>query len=649
MASGLSQQTTQYLSTYGKASATTSRFQILGDGRVMYPLQASGSMYDGSWAPHKLESGGTLIKNMIARGSALYAFGAPQDPGVGTLAVRLGVSTPSGGNVCANNVNYAFVHSTQRLDAGVHFTYMCGGEAVLQNTNGPNFGASIEQFTTNVGGTVTAAASGTTLTGAGTTFTTAALTASYAYVPSLNAISAGDLIKIIDGTNTYWHRIKLVTSDTVLQVYPALVGSGTAGRSYQIWRSGYGSYSRVVPIYNSNTGGTAPQSFFNYYAGLNKSVAFPGTIQCFTREASGAAVSQHFTCPQNSAAQDIKAVDVAYYKQFLLYGYGGAISWSVAGFPTSFTTGFGGTDFPAGNVSVVAADDQFISFEMLGDQLVAFFKNSAWQVQATGSVPEFSFYRLPMTVGPSLPPTSDVQTGFFTHQRSTVSTRNYVFYYSDRGLMQYASGTFDSVAAPILRDMNVDELGLGYSLGFDPETNTVVMWTYSDVSQKGFFYNIPEQSWSQMRGSGVGVLTPGMSGVYNFANNGSSLMFYNPTTETINTWDGGAGAPLTNAAGGAFYGWKWSSVVAAVGDQYAGFQPTGIQIDGNVQSTAIWSLLGGKTPYNLITLASGTVQTQDNRILLSGKFDMPFLQVQLQDTNWGYVVGANLYADGLGK
>lgn len=625
----------------------------------MYPVPASGSLYDSTWPPHKIPTGAAAEAiNLLGNGLASYALAAT-DPGFSTMAIRLAVAGASGGNVLAT-LNYpGQVWGTQRLDAGVHYTFVANGEPVYRDTNAatPQYGASSEPLTPTAT-TVTVTNGLTTITASGNAFGTGdailnagTYAAYHAAAPSLNFLRPGDIIRITDGGSSYYHRIASITSRTVAEIYPAYAGAGGAGKAYTLLRAGYASHSKIVPIYNSANG-----LFYNYYVGSDLSNAFPGTLMAFTREASGAVASTHFVAPQtnNGAGAnvlDIQATDLAYYKTFLLYGYGGAISWSKAGFPTSFTTAFGADDFPATNVTVVANDDQFISFEYLGDQVIAIFKNSVWQVQATGSVPEFTFYRLPTVLGAYMPPIQDLQTAYFQHYRPSCSARSKIFYFSTRGLVQYAGSTFDTVSVPITADIQTNDLGTGYYTVWDSSNNVVVLGGTSNPTNNAYLYDITNQNWSRIKmGSpnGIGNNSEAFSSVDDASFRGLYLTYYDQSGEKINAISQGAGNPFTQT-GGAVCNWRWTTPVVSMGDVYRGFQFAGFQVDGNVNSTCTWTQYGGKTPYSMTVRDSGTVSSTDNRLLLGKKIDDAFVQISLADNRWCELVGVNIYTTGRGK
>ena len=624
-------------------------------------------MFDPATAPHKVVSGAVLdialnggIQNMIANGDSLFAYGGYGGGNdiLSPVALRLGVSGTSGGNVLSSLNEYGYVWATQRLDAGSHYSYFCNGEACYQDTNATSsqLGASSETFKPTAT-TVTVTNGSPTVTASGNAFGSGDATlinatpppgTNYGYTPSLNQVMPGDLILITDGANKYFHRVTNVISRTVLTIYPNYAGTGGAGKSYSLYRTGYGSYSRIVPIYNSSNG-----LFYNYYAGLYASNTFPGTIQCFTREASGAASSSHFTCPQNGASQDIKAADIVYYKSYLLYGYGSTVSWSVAGFPTSFTTGFGSTDFPATNVTVVANDDQFISFELVGDQLIAFFKNSIWEVQATGSVPEFNFYRIPEPVGALLWSTAATQTNYLVYRRPTVSARNSVYYHSHTGLMQLSGRQTQNVATPAVR-ATWQQLGnetMNPGLFWEPSTNTV--WSTvpksTNSSDYGFVYNADANTWqiydsANSTATSSGQIVRGTSALPTVDNFG--VFFYDGSGEKIRQLDPTVGAPYAVGLGTAK--WVWRTPIVSTGDEYGGFLIAGFQLDGNYGS-ASFTVYAGKTPYIMSSVQTGTVTQSGNRVLFGRKLDDAFVQIEFSGNTWATISACNLYPEGRGK
>ena len=652
---------------YGQVGSDLERFDIAGDPRRMYPVSAAGSMYDESVPPHKIVAGSVLAPqgtagvgsvNMITNGQVLVPFG--KKVGIASqVAVRLGVSGGVGGNVLSTLNEYGFIWATQRLDAGAHYTYMANGEAAYQDTNAgtPQYGASSESLTpTATTVTVTNGLTSCTASGAAFGVGDAVLPpATYAaYTPSKNRLWVGDIIRIVDGANAYYHRVANVNSATSITLYPAWAGATGGGKSYTLLRSGHGSYSRVVPIYNSANG-----LFYNYYAGLHASTSFPGTIQCFTREASGAAASTHFTCPQNTAAQDISAVDIAYYKSFMLYGYLGSISWSVAGFPTSFTTGFGATDFPATNTTVVANNDQFISFEYVGEKLIAVFKDSIWEVQPTGSVPEFEFYKFPEPVGAQLVSKNATQTAYKIYRRPSASGRACVYYNSNIGILRIVGSTAENISMPIRAHMPMS-LITGYSPGlfWEQSTNSLFCTVDSGTnnSDYGFIYCDDSDSWSiynpanttwasgdqKVRGSSA---IPQDTGFCVFYYNGAD------SQEAISQLDNSTGAPFRFNPTNTF--WEWSSPVVSMGDAYRDFQFAGFQLDALLTTSVTFYVYGGPTPYGFTLRQTGTIGgasgASTNRQLFGSKIDDAFVQIKITGDSWAALVGANIYAVGRGK
>jgi hypothetical protein len=263
-------------------------------------------------------------------------------------------------------------------------------------TNAVQTPVASEPFTT--AGTVTMAI-GTTVVGAGTAWTTDVLTGPYGVTPNQNKILRGDVLQVLVSAGRYFYfRITVVTNATHLEVWPPLTAGNAAigaGKTYKILRTGYNSYSRVLGFNTPQGSG----DIYYYYCGNLGSSGVPnrGTIQCAAKIFPNTYFT-HFMAPQltdtaGAAVGDMLADDLIYYKGFILYGAGPSISWSAPGAPN--TLPFATTDFPAKNISIVDATSNFVSLEYLGDQLVAFFEESMWLVTATGSVPEFAFYKLP--------------------------------------------------------------------------------------------------------------------------------------------------------------------------------------------------------------------------------------------------------------
>jgi hypothetical protein len=536
----------------------------------------------------------------------------------------------------------------QEQNAQVAYVIANGEFAFQDTTTGANhYGAASETFASP--GTVTVVNGNSTITGALTTFTTSTLNVGYAYVPSLNKVVPGDIIEIVNGGLSQYYRITAITDATHLAVFPNYQAGGAAGLSYTLRRCGYGSWSR--PVRSTPGAGSNPL----YYAG-NVVIGLPdGRVAGTINNVNGGA---HFTCPQTSATLDIQAVDVAYYKSFLLYGFGTAISWSVAGFPTSVATGFGATDFPAGNITVVAPDDDFVCFEYIGDQLVALFRNSIWLIVPTGSIPEFSFYRLPAETGALLRGTIDAQLNGtpLSFTRPSCSGEAAAYFVSRRGLEALRGGVSTSLSAPV--DSYDFPAGDQSSiLSWDDSTASVV-WADA-AGGRCLIYRAQFDNW----------------------------IVYDKTA--LGTVKGIAGSARINAAGGGYYQdwyrafsvgywnakrvhlsasqierelvvssstpWTWASPLVSVSELYDKFKFGGFTVWGRgpaglSPANLTWTIYAGSSPYNVTVRGTGTFDYSlgsrafDQRI--GSTIDEAWIGVVLTGSNWIELAGVALWDAG---
>jgi hypothetical protein len=654
----------------------------------MYPVGAAGGLHSIQKLGQKILSGsvysyfttsGTAIgtvdvfgcTNLLSNGDALYAYGAPLTIAAGIFAQRLGVTTNSGGNVATIFPGeYGVVVSNIKAGQDGLYTLLYNGEAIYRGTDPTvdQLGSSKENFTTLAAGTITFSNAGTTVVGVGTTFTTASLTAAGKYpgyvgnLPSDTLLRPGDIIKVQNtaGTLFSYHRITVITDATHLTVTPAFPFAGAAV-PYTLMRTGYGSWSNVVTIFDGSG------NYYNYYAGNTLNYANVGTIECFTRPLAGG--SEHFMAPQTVTAgganvADIKAVDIAYYKGFLLYGARGAISWSVAGFPTSLTltAPFGATDFPAANISGIDNGDLFFGFQWLGDQLIALFEKSAWEIRATGIVPEFEFFKLPEPVGvlvnsygtlsgtPGIPNSVGFNKGWD-------SGRNAIYYWSNNGLMELSGGLSQGVSEDVNQALQTAAANENPVVTWEPTTDSV--WIYTKgTNPVGFVYNVPTKTWSyflpkEINGSGAGCNS--------FTGNGRpntphlALIYYSLVTEEIKFFDGLVGGPYdpTGSAESRVQ-WIWATPVIGLGDEYGAFPMAGFQLDGNFLSDLNWDMYAGRTPYAMTLVKSGKVENSDSRRLMGPKMDVDFVAFVftsngVQATYRPVINGLNIYPYGRGK
>lgn len=665
---------------YGQTGVQgTDRFAVAGDLRQMYPVGAAGGAFSIEKFMQTVQNGSALTyftgvltggpqdlpslavtnvlgsTNFLSNGESLFSLGSGGGPNSQTMALRLGVTTNSGGNDALTNPGYATIVTNEVFYQNQQRTMLHNGNAVYQDTipAAATFGAAVEQFTTLVGGTVTVASGSPSIQGNATTFTTASLTDAVKYpayvgnLPSKTLLQAGDYIRVQNtaGTLFSYHRIVTINAATggaALTVTPNVPFVGAAV-AYTLFRSGHSSKvaSRVVSI-NDGSG-----NFFNYFVGSALTFG-AGTIESWTRPVGGG-TSVHRMAPQTTAAQDVKATDIAYYKGFLLYGNLGSISWSVAGFPTGGfgAAAFGAADFPAGNISVIDNTDTFIAFEYLGDQLIALFEHSTWEVQATGSVPEFNFFKIPEPVGIFLP-----NGGV---QRSSVSSRNAVFYWSPGGLMHLTGATAKNVSYPVFSFLNNLFSSTAPSMTWEPSTDTVIL--VQSNGQSGMMYNVPTDTWSYLDMNGINTTNAligyATTGDYRQTTNGFGAVSYSSFAEQAIQWDAFPGAPFAIntgiATGGAAV---WATPVIGLGDEYGAFPMAGFQFDGIGVGGVSWTLYAGRTPYALEIVQTGTVDFTDNRRLLGKKIDSPFIAIVFTfstGSNRAIVKGVNIYPEGRGK
>lgn len=630
-------------------SSAEAKGQIESDPRQMLPVRTTGSMYAWGTPAHKIGTAGSAYTyngspnslpgvvvgghtNLIHNGTAAHAVGNPSaltGGATGPFTLLLG-----GGfyNVLTTKAAGSFIVANP-VDISTLYFLNYNGEFVFRGTSGALYGAANEVFTSP--GTVTAANGSNVIVGAGTTFTTSNIPG-YAYVLSKAIPQVGDMIRIVQAGVSYYHRIVTITSAVDMTIYPVYQGAGGAGLTYDLRRDGFGSYSRTVSIFDGTS------TYYNYYAGNSRSFAVPGTIECVT------STFAHFTCPQTSAGLDVKAEDIAYYKGFLLYGAGSSISWSVAGFPTSFATGFGATDFPAGNITVVDNTDFFVSFEFIGDQLVALFFNSVWLVNPTGSVPEFNFYRLAEPVGANpLWGTGVEVPQDMIKFRPSCSARASVFYVSRTGLMELDGNVATNVSEPV---SEIGQVLVNGTPTWESMTQSVILRRAGDELDN-FVYTIPTKSWSA---TDYGLITTqggaGLTGtvISSFGRTAQFVRFgaamWRSEDQQLVTVDGTIGGIEAGHAG-ATIAWKWATPVLSLGDDYDGFKFGGFQAEGQNVANSTFTVYAGRTPYTLAIWDTGTIgaDPQTNRNLYGAKTDAPFVAVTLSGTHWVQLVGINIY------
>ena len=644
--------------TYGQGGGPgqgLSRFQVLGDPTPFIPVWASGSLMTTTPA-HMIGDDGAAWKygtTVVGGNTNLIAFGDVVYPMPLTTVISGAGDLYLGGGTFYDprvNAQYGVISTFQGEGSVNDFAPIVNGEVVARTTTGTNWGGSNETF--NKVGTLTATNGNNVLVGAGTTWTTDALTGGYGYTPSLNKIMPGDVIGVGTAGSRNWYRVVTVTDNTHMTIFPAYQQATLAGQDYVVVRTGYGSYSRVIPIPQFGPGGTV----YFYYCGNFLSLTAPpggsttGRLECYRRQVGGV----HFMAPQTTAPADFSAQDIAYYKSFLLYGAGNAIGWSVAGFPTAFP--FGATDFPAQSITVVDITDRFVSFEFLGDQLIAMFRNSHYLVQATGIVPEFAFYKLPEPVGPSTQALSDTQViGAFLYGRPTCSGRATAFYMGPSNVMQLSGGTAKPISEPVKSLDILDPTNSVYTLMWEPTTDSVMVKPGGPVAT-GAIYQSDRGRWFYRDATPGGGLNP-IAFTYGATMSPVTTENIGNLREVFLGSDGNIHYSLftpyqdQNASG--IFPWTWASPIICVSEVYPTWKFGGFQIWARAGATAPaptnlnWTVYGGSDPYHMTIrqgpqaydYATGLV---DSRHVLAAVQDDPYIGIILTGTNWIELAGIQL-------
>ena len=617
---------------------------LWGDGQVMYPLVPTTFSFGGFSNAISLLLGGTGAGSVDQIQQACYGT-----PGIDSVA------------------------------GGASF-FLANGEAAFQTTTQlvGHYGAVLEPFTAN--GTVGVTAGSATINGTSTTWTTDTLSTTYAYTPSGNNLRVGDLLRVVQGSNVYFHRIMAITNATTMTVYPVWQGATGLGLVYTTHRSGYGSRSSIAVVFNSATG-----LYYAYYAGgflmqgLTVSGSFTpstvpaGRIQCVSGNLNAAQLgnsgvpSAHYMGPQNTGATDVYANDVALYKSFLVYGAGNTVGWSVAGFPTSFTTGFGATDFPGVSSAVLDTDAEFVSFELWGDQLVAICEKSLYLIRPTGSVPEFDVQRLPETVGPDKytvnhpAPSTNIQIS----SRPTCTAKGQIYMVTPEGLVRF-DGLAQSVYGPVgpwpWTVPSANQAGFGAL--YDQGLNLIAMWAPGTAGSHSFLLYSPalDQWWSYdsmdfSGGSGNLMLGSGIrrqGGLQTNPIRTSGLTIYNPTSNLFYRFKENPATEDPNLPFSSV-GWNWASPIAYLSDVYGDFNMGGFSVRGRTAFGApsptnlTWTLYGGRSPYTMKQRDTGTFDysgggTVDARHILGRTVDDPYVAVVLSGLSWIELAGVDIYS-----
>jgi hypothetical protein len=607
-------------------------------------------------------------KNFVGGFTNLFCDGAQsfalqQDVLIATgaqLAWRLAAGT---GGEFDNVVNAAYGHN---------FSFTApGGSSVgpalniAGEWNVPAQLVLFESFTT--AGTVDQVTNGSpNIVGAGTNWVAATLPG-YAYTPSLNKIRQGDIIFITQAASTKYYRIVSITDATHMAIYPNFQGTTAgpgAGLAYGILRVGYGSHSRAIPVVNSATG-----AVYTYYCGnqLDRGTTNAGTIECVF----GVGGLSHFMAPQSGSA-DLRANDIAYYKSFLISGAGTAISWSVAGFPTSFSTGFGSTDMPASNIAVLDPSDEFVTLEFMGDQLLAVFEQGAWLVRPTGSVPEFDFQRLAIDPFTILNRKSRASSPVVISQysRPTTTGRKGVYIDTTRGLCRISPQQGVQVLeTPVMGYQGKRWPASATSiasrnLSFEENTGSVLLHAVNATSPNDVMaYNEELEQWSRIQlddtgrtsMSCVAATKPLFIHDMIFQTMDEHTLSYaclNGSTNETRRFCVSIRAQEGDPTTAILHTWTWASPIVFVSDFYPDYNVGGVLFrmrSGLTQSSQSinFTLYGGSNPYDMkvrygpvpLPMDLGSANT---RVLLGPTIDDAYIAVLLTSTSWFAIKGVTV-------
>lgn len=480
------------------------------------------------------------------------------------------------------------------------------------------------------------------------------LTFAYAYGPNKPNPLMGDLIGITDGGVTHFYRLS-VDPTNVGQIFPAYTGAGGAGLPFTIYRTGYGSISRIEDI-----GIPGSSVRLQYYVGgsFNYEDIGTGTVPMGTIEVIANGLHRMSPVLSPSGAT-LKATDIAFYKGFCLYAFGNSIGWSVAGFPTNVVVGFAATDFPDVNVSVINQTGAALTFEFVGDQLVAMFADSIWLVQATGSIPEFAFYKLSQTPGAVASLAVDPQVSGSNAARPSCSTQAIPYFLSRRGLL----GLQGSEASPV--DQSVSAYDFPATIGQAASGMTVTYdgssWVTFSNQSGGRCLAFRDGLWIHLDFTTLDPNARGLNGLADgvIAGLGTSVSS-RYQAPSISFWlpDGRVGkladslTPESTAA--SVLPWTWASPIANLGRVYPAWTFGGFEIWARAALTAVapvnlnWSVYGGSDPYHMnlrqgpfaYDYATGWV---DSRNRIGNTLDDTFFGIVLTGSSWIELTGVMLY------
>ena len=670
----------------GPGGYPISRFQIAGDPSEFYPIWAAGSLdamapaflQDNRGGAYRYGAGSVLggVQNMISDGTVLRSIIGgvdpfPLNPDISLIlaAFNAGALDQITGNVVPNQRVILAANPVPGLPYSVTPFVLANGEFAFQPTNASGYGAVSETFSFAAATLSVTAGSNTVTSTLANAFGSASTLPGYGYTPGNNSPGVGDLILINQGGTIYSYRICACPGGgTTATIAPAWQGTTAAGLAYTIIRTGYGSWSNVVRLFVPLPGPPAITTLNLYYAGQDFGPASTlvttgqnawGTINCIQ---IGNGPIKHFMAPQTSAPATAFAVDVEYYKGFLLYGAGPGISWSVAGFPSSNTTAFGATDLPALNTSAFNTSGNFYKFARIGEQVLAIFDDSIWLVQATGSVPEFAFYRLPGICGaaPKIIPDPVINVGgsglnnqIFGCALSSVSGPDSAYYQAPGGSKRISGLTQERLG------QKIESIFASAPSGANNWTTT----TYDDAfgglfsnGNSGLLFTPDTASWSFVNtGAGTFALSAGEWNAPTFGRairNLNLTWWKNKRIQRLLLNDSGFENTEPTAAT-VIPNWIWASPIISVGDAYE-FIYGGFRILARAALAAVglvnltWSVYGGASPYAMVLkegpltvdYSAGTPSARD---VVGTKQDDAFLGFVLTGTNYIELAGIWLY------
>jgi len=649
------------------------RFQIAGDPSPYFPLWAAGSMFTTNPAHFMEARGGAYrygrlivggIRNLYTDGNVLRPIMAgatkivngPRQLLLGGLAGGMYDAILEG----RNQFCYTAPNNNQILSAGI----VVNGEICHADTTtaANGYGAMKEGFTF-AASTLTATFNATNVlaTLANAFAGAAVLTGPYAYNPNFPNPRNGDILEIVDGTSRFF-RLYAIAGNAA-RIFPAYTGPGGAGLTYRIWRTGYGSWSRLVQLYNGN-------NRMGYYAGsttTNQDLTGGGVG---TLMAVDMATGAHYASPHlvdalgADTGVEARAVDVCYFKGYLLYGARGAISWTVPGFPTNFATGFGATDLPAASTSAINIDGNFLFFEQIGDQVLAFFESAIYLVQATGVVPEFTVYKVSDCVAPLLPGIRDPQrdssidSNTVAYTRPSAPGRGTLYYASEEGIEQLAGMSPKPISRPV-ETYNFPGNDGSFMLHYDRGLNAL-LWI--DAKQnRGLMYQPDYDYWFEINLSDLGE-TRGLASVLATNSPGSpavggyparryrqsTLAYWRVTDHNIYALQPGQLDPDSTAV--SEISWQIAFPIVSCGDvydtfQFGGFKP--LLRAAAAASDLNWEVFEGSNPYLMISRQQGTFDSDlglgNSREILGAKSDADFIALRLFGFRFVELVGAAIY------